>query len=165
VKYVSKKLDVTRGRIDPRSERCGPNGRSLGKRRSQARTPRSPRGNPAQRNFVGADALSEVVAPETPVIGRGDETGSAQKKFAVEVIASRDGEKRRAAVKGQDSYALSAPMVTETIERWHDGRFKSIGAHPAGAIFNASDFLTKLDLSRPTRRSCTPAAGRPCLSL
>lgn len=48
------------------------------------------------------------------------------------------------AVKGQDIYAFSAPLVCEAVGRILEGGARNSGAQVPGAIFDARDFLDTL---------------------
>ena len=51
---------------------------------------------------------------------------------------------RRVTARGQDIYAITAPIVVEALERILDGRVTADGAVAAGEAFDARDFLAAL---------------------
>lgn len=64
--------------------------------------------------------------------------------FVVEVLVRAGGEERRAIARGEDIYAVSAPLAVEAVERILSGRTKATGVASAGEIFDAPDFLKAL---------------------
>ncbi|RSD13740.1 saccharopine dehydrogenase NADP-binding domain-containing protein [Amycolatopsis eburnea] len=64
--------------------------------------------------------------------------------FVVDVRVRRGGEERRAVARGEDIYAVSAPLAVEAVERILTGRTRVKGVAPAGEIFDAPDFLRAL---------------------
>ena len=66
---------------------------------------------------------------------------------------------------GRDIYAVTAPLVVEALERILGGSLPESGAFTAGALFDASDFLTSLSrdhllLAWPQEARCTPATNQ-----
>jgi hypothetical protein len=70
--------------------------------------------------------------------------------FLEEVVVHRDGEKRRAAARGHDIYAITAPIVVEATERILTGRVNPPaakgGVFTAAELFEPHDFLRSLPL-------------------
>ncbi|WP_372664195.1 saccharopine dehydrogenase NADP-binding domain-containing protein [Amycolatopsis kentuckyensis] len=64
--------------------------------------------------------------------------------FVVEVLVRAGGEERRAIARGEDIYAVSAPLAVEAVERILSGRTTATGVASAGEIFDAPDFLKAL---------------------
>jgi hypothetical protein len=62
----------------------------------------------------------------------------------VDVVARRESETRRVTARGQDIYAITAPIIVEALERILDGRVKAVGAVAAGEAFDAQDLLEAL---------------------
>jgi hypothetical protein len=73
-----------------------------------------------------------------------DESGRSAQTFLVEVVATRDGETRRAVASGQDIYAVTAPLVAEATCRVLADPHRPSGVVTAGALADARDFLTAL---------------------
>lgn len=96
------------------------------------------------RTYLSHNALQDVRDPTTPPPGPADQAGRSAQAFLVEAIVMRGDQKRRIAVKGQDIYAFSAPLVCEAVSRILEGGAQNSGAQAPGAIFDARDFLDTL---------------------
>ncbi|WP_181771210.1 NAD(P)H-binding protein [Amycolatopsis pittospori] len=94
--------------------------------------------------YMTADAAKDVVAPDTPTPAAADESGRSAQTFVVDVVVRRGAEERRIVARGQDIYAVTAPLVVEAVERVLDGRVKASGVVSAGEAFDAADFLAAL---------------------
>ncbi|MGO7731556.1 saccharopine dehydrogenase family protein [Rhizobium leguminosarum] len=99
--------------------------------------------------FLSTVALRDVRDPSTPPPQAVDEFGRSAQRFAVEVIVTQEGVRRRIIAQGQDIYAVSAPIICEAVQRILSGEIRDIGAKPPAEIFNAASFLQALgpDLS------------------
>ena len=73
-----------------------------------------------------------------------DESGRSAQTFLVEAVVRVGSVERRAAAKGRDIYAFSAPLVVEAMQRVISLGGKTAGAFAAGGIFDALDFLKSL---------------------
>jgi hypothetical protein len=62
----------------------------------------------------------------------------------VDVVVRSAGEERRITARGQDIYAVTAPLAVEAVERILTGRTKTKGVASAGELFDAPDFLKAL---------------------
>ena len=51
---------------------------------------------------------------------------------------------RRAVAKGQDIYAITAPLACAAVERLLEGKFRVPGANAPGFIFDAGEMLASL---------------------
>jgi short subunit dehydrogenase-like uncharacterized protein len=89
-------------------------------------------------------ALRDVLDPATPPPKAADAMGRSGQQFVVEVIVTRGDEHRRAISRGHDGYAVTAPLACEAVERLLKGKFRSVGAHAPGEIFDAKDLLAAL---------------------
>ena len=69
--------------------------------------------------------------------------GRSAQRFVIEVVVTRGNEKRRAISRGQDSYAVTAPLACEAVARLLKGNIPP-GAHAPGEIFDAGDILAAL---------------------
>jgi hypothetical protein len=96
------------------------------------------------RAYLNEAPLADLRDPETPEPTPVDDRGRSGQAFLVEVIVRRGGEERRAAASGQDIYAVTAPIVVETVARILDGRAKATGVVPLGALVDADDALRAL---------------------
>lgn len=95
-------------------------------------------------SFLSTAALSDVRDPSTPAPKAVDETGRSAQRFAVEVIVTQGGMRRRIVAQGQDIYAVTAPIICEAVERILSGNIRDTGAKPPAAIFDATSFLQAL---------------------
>ena len=64
--------------------------------------------------------------------------------FVVDVVVRSGGEERRLTARGEDIYAVTAPLAVEAVERILSGRTRVKGVASAGQIFDAPDFLRAL---------------------
>jgi hypothetical protein len=106
-------------------------------------------------------AVSDVLNPATPGPKAVDAMGRSAQQFALDVVVTREGERRRATVRGRDSYAVSSPLVCEAVERLLKGEFRSVGAHPPGAIFDAKAVLAGLGDDYPVDFSAFDHIDQP----
>jgi hypothetical protein len=97
----------------------------------------------AIRSYMTVAAVKDISAADArpPRIGA---NGRSSQTFIVEVVARRGAAERRAAVRGQDIYAVTAPLVVEATERIIGGQGKAQGVVTAGEAFDARDFLQSL---------------------
>ncbi|MEV4946365.1 saccharopine dehydrogenase NADP-binding domain-containing protein [Streptomyces sp. NPDC053755] len=116
---------------------------------------------PEMRTFMSAEAVKDLASPDTPPPAAVDERGRSDQRFLVEVVVRFDGQERRAVARGRDIYAISAPLAVEAVARILDGRTsdgertdggsggpvrsRPAGVVPAGALFDAADFLSSLE--------------------
>ncbi|HEY3463936.1 MAG TPA: saccharopine dehydrogenase, partial [Amycolatopsis sp.] len=68
----------------------------------------------------------------------------AAETFVVDVVVRAGGEERRIVARGEDIYAVSAPLAVEAVARLLSGRTKATGVASAGEMFDAPDFLRAL---------------------
>jgi hypothetical protein len=99
---------------------------------------------PQVRTYLTATAASDLLSPNPTAPTAIDEHGRSAQTFVVEAVVCRGDTKRRAAVVGQDIYAVTAPLAVEAIDRILTGRTGATGVVSAGAAFDASDFLNTL---------------------
>ncbi|GLI03617.1 saccharopine dehydrogenase family protein [Phytohabitans aurantiacus] len=99
---------------------------------------------PEVRTYMTVEAARELAAPETPAPAAVDELGRSAQTFTVDVVVRSGEDRRRAVARGQDIYAISAPLAVEAVQRILDGRTKTTGVASAGEIFDAADFLRAL---------------------
>lgn len=100
---------------------------------------------PDVTTYMSAEAARDVAAPHTPAPTAADESGRSNQTFLVDVVVRSGGTERRATARGQDIYAVTAPLVAEALERVLTGRTMTVGVASAGEIFDAPDFLQALD--------------------
>ncbi|MQS07327.1 saccharopine dehydrogenase family protein [Streptomyces alkaliphilus] len=99
---------------------------------------------PEVRTMMTSEAAGDVADPDTPPPTAVDGQGRSAQTFLVDVVVGFGGEERRVVARGRDIYAVTAPLVVEAVERVLTGRVARTGVAPAGAIFDAPDFLRAL---------------------
>ncbi|SFW68396.1 saccharopine dehydrogenase NADP-binding domain-containing protein [Amycolatopsis australiensis] len=85
--------------------------------------------------------MTTAAAGELSAAGERD----AAETFVVDVRVRAGGEERRIVARGEDIYAVTAPLAVEAVERVLSGRTKAKGVAAAGEIFDAPDFLRALE--------------------
>jgi short subunit dehydrogenase-like uncharacterized protein len=95
-------------------------------------------------SFINADSLRDLRDPTTPPPATVDERGRSAQRFLVEVVVRAGDERRRAAARGVDIYAVTAPLVCEAVDRILGGAVRQGGAFAPGELFDAEDFLRAL---------------------
>jgi NAD(P)-dependent dehydrogenase (short-subunit alcohol dehydrogenase family) len=96
------------------------------------------------RAFMNEAPIRDLHDPETPPPVPLDESGRSAQTFLLDVVARRGSSERRITAAGRDIYATSASMIAEAVTRILDGRATLRGVSPAGALFDARDFLAAL---------------------
>ncbi|WP_156726784.1 saccharopine dehydrogenase family protein [Streptomyces apocyni] len=103
---------------------------------------------PEVRTYMSLEAARDLSAPDTPAPTPADESGRSAQTFLVDVVVRKGGSERRAVARGQDIYAITAPLVVEAVDRILTGRTRAgaetVGVASAGAIFDAAEFLRAL---------------------
>jgi len=93
-------------------------------------------------------AVPSVTTYMTSVAAAGlsaaQEREGAPETFVVDVVVRSGAEERRITARGQDIYAVTAPLAVEAVERILTGRTKTKGVASAGELFDAPDFLKAL---------------------
>ncbi|MBT2471291.1 saccharopine dehydrogenase NADP-binding domain-containing protein [Streptomyces sp. ISL-66] len=104
---------------------------------------------PEVRTYMAVEAARDLAGQDTPTPEAVDALGRSEQTFVVDVLVRSGGVERRATARGQDIYAITAPLVVEAVERILAGRTRTTGVASAGAMFDAADFLRALspDLS------------------
>ena len=96
------------------------------------------------RSHLTQASLDEIRDASTPPPAATDALGRSAQRFEM-VVQVRQGEAvRRAAARGQDIYAVSAPLVVEAAARLVQPGFAGAGALSLGQAFDAGDFLRAL---------------------
>ncbi|WP_328451198.1 saccharopine dehydrogenase NADP-binding domain-containing protein [Streptomyces sp. NBC_00386] len=96
------------------------------------------------RTYMTVEAAGELADADTPSPSPVDERGRSGQTFLVDVVVRSGGAERRAVARGQDIYAVTAPLVVEALDRILTGRTRTVGVASAGEIFDARDFLRAL---------------------
>ncbi|MEV0321588.1 saccharopine dehydrogenase family protein [Streptomyces sp. NPDC050658] len=106
---------------------------------------------PEVTTYMTAEAAGDLAAPDTPAPTPVDANGRSAQTFLVDVVVRSGGSERRAVARGQDIYAVTAPLAVEAVDRILDGRTGTVGVTTgavgvtsAGALFDAADFLRAL---------------------
>ncbi|GAB7106875.1 saccharopine dehydrogenase NADP-binding domain-containing protein [Streptomyces phaeofaciens JCM 4814] len=99
---------------------------------------------PDVRTYMTVEAARDIASPDTPTPAAVDDRGRSAQTFLVDVIVRSGDAERRAVARGQDIYAVTAPLVVEAADRILTGRTKTVGVASAGEIFDAPDFLHAL---------------------
>lgn len=99
---------------------------------------------PDVTTYMTAEAVRDVAAPHTPAPTAVDTSGRSDQTFLVDVVVRSGRAERRATARGQDIYAVTAPLVVEALDRVLTDRTKAVGVASAGEIFDAPDFLHAL---------------------
>lgn len=93
------------------------------------------------RAYLNAASLDEIRDVATPSPVAIDMQGRSAQKFAMEVVARDSAGTRRALARGQDIYAVTAPLVVEAAARMVQPSFNRSGALTLGEAFDAENFL------------------------
>ncbi|MFI5866709.1 saccharopine dehydrogenase family protein [Streptomyces sp. NPDC051546] len=99
---------------------------------------------PEVTTYMTVEAVRDIAAPGTPEPSATDDSGRSDQTFLVDVVVRSGGVDRRAVARGQDIYAVTAPLVVEALDRVLTGRTRTVGVASAGEIFDAPDFLRAL---------------------
>ncbi|MFH9617106.1 saccharopine dehydrogenase family protein [Streptomyces pratensis] len=99
---------------------------------------------PEVRTYMAVEAAGDLAAPDTPAPTAVDERGRSGQTFLVDVVVRSGDAERRAVARGQDIYAVTAPLAVEAVHRILTGRVRALGVASAGAVFDAPDFLGAL---------------------
>lgn len=96
------------------------------------------------RSWLTLSSLEEIRDTTTPPPAASDAQGRSAQRFEVVVQAGEAASARRAVARGQDIYAVSAPLVVEAARRMLQPSFQRSGALALGEAFDARDFLQAL---------------------
>jgi len=96
------------------------------------------------RSWLTLASLQEIRDAATPPPEASDAQGRSAQRFEMVVQAGEGAAARRAVARGQDIYAVSAPLVVEAAERMLQPSFNRSGALALGEAFDARDFLQAL---------------------
>ncbi|GGX73642.1 saccharopine dehydrogenase family protein [Streptomyces hiroshimensis] len=94
--------------------------------------------------YMTVEAAREVTAPDTPAPVATDEHGRSAQTFLVDAVVRSGSTERRAVARGQDIYAVTAPLAVEAVHRILTGETRTVGVASAGEIFDAPGFLRAL---------------------
>jgi hypothetical protein len=99
---------------------------------------------PDIRSWLSALALDEIRDAATPAPPAVDDRGRSAQRFEMVVQARRGATVRTASARGQDIYAVSAPLVVEAAQRLAAPGVNMCGALALGQAFDARDVLAAL---------------------
>lgn len=99
---------------------------------------------PEVRTYMSVAAARDLAAVGTPPPEPADDLGRSDQVFVVDVVVQSGGVERRATARGQDIYAVTAPLVVEAVRRILAGQTRTTGVASAGAMFDAPAFLRAL---------------------
>jgi short subunit dehydrogenase-like uncharacterized protein len=99
---------------------------------------------PEVRTYMTVEAARDLAEEDTPAPAPVDALGRSNQIFVVDVLVRAGGVERRATARGQDIYAVTAPLVVEAVRRILAGHTRTTGVASAGAMFDAADFLRAL---------------------
>ena len=94
--------------------------------------------------YLNAAPLRDLRDAATPPPEAVDASGRSAQTFLVEVEVRQGDVVRRASARGQDIYAVTAPLVVEAVGRILSTAKGRGGVFAPGALFDAADFLTAL---------------------
>jgi hypothetical protein len=103
---------------------------------------------PEVRVYINLAPITDIRDPDTPAPTPSDESGRSSQIFVMEAVVRKGTTERRAAVRGRDIYAITAPIVVEAAHRVLNGKVIRTGAVAAGQAFAAEDFLRSLSRSQ-----------------
>ena len=95
--------------------------------------------------YLSQNSLDDLRNTDTPEPLPTDEKNRSSQQFCVEVVATKGKTQRAITAFGQDIYAVTAPLVVETINRILSGKVKNKGVTTIGKLFDATDFLKSLN--------------------
>ena len=96
------------------------------------------------RSLLTRSALTDVRDPATPTPTAVDDSGRSAQRFELVVQLIQDGVTRTAGVRGQDIYAVTAPLVIEAALRVLAPSFRHSGALALGEAVNPVELLGAL---------------------
>jgi short subunit dehydrogenase-like uncharacterized protein len=96
------------------------------------------------RSWLTLSSLQQIRDTTTPPPAASDAQGRSAQRFEMVVQAGEGELARRAVARGQDIYAVSAPLVVEAAQRMLQPSFQRSGALALGEAFGAKDFLQAL---------------------
>jgi hypothetical protein len=96
------------------------------------------------RTYMTLAPLKDLNDPDLSPPSAIDASGRSAQTFLVEVVVRSGNAERRAVARGQDIYAITAPLVVEATTRVVTRPDGMAGVFSAGEIFDAQDFLRSL---------------------
>lgn len=94
--------------------------------------------------FLNLEPLRQLRDPATPPPQPTDHRGRSQQRFLVEVIVRTATSTRHVTARGQDIYAVTAPLACQAVHQLLTAPSPA-GAFAPGEVFSADSFLSALD--------------------
>jgi hypothetical protein len=99
----------------------------------------------AIRSLLNRSALEDIRDATTPPPAAVDESGRSAQRFELEVRLSQQGVTRTAGVRGQDIYAVTAPLVIEAALRLLAPSYRRSGALSLAEAVDPVELLRALN--------------------
>ncbi|MEP6503460.1 MAG: NAD(P)H-binding protein [Betaproteobacteria bacterium] len=99
----------------------------------------------AIRSLLNRSALADIRDASTPAPTAADDSGRSAQRFELAVRLVQAGATRTASVRGQDIYAVTAPIVVEAAERLLAPSYREAGALSLAQAIDPVDVLRALD--------------------
>ena len=96
------------------------------------------------RSFLNRSALEDIHDSATPPPSAADSTGRSAQRFELVVQVTQQGNLRTAGVRGQDIYAVTAPIVVEAASRLLASSYRHSGALALAEAFDPLEMLLAL---------------------
>lgn len=96
------------------------------------------------RSLLNRSALADIRDASTPAPTAADDSGRSAQRFELVVRVVQGGSTRTAGVRGQDIYAVTAPIVTEVALRLLDPSYQRSGALAVAQAVDPIDLLRSL---------------------
>jgi hypothetical protein len=97
------------------------------------------------RSFLNRSALDDIRDGTTPAPVAIDEIGRSAQQFEMVVRLAQGGQTKTAGVRGQDIYAVTAPIVVEAAQQLLAPAYAQCGAMPLAQAVNPLRMLAALD--------------------
>lgn len=97
------------------------------------------------RSLLNRSALQDVRDPATPPPAAVDDRGRSAQRFELVVKVAQHGEIRMAGARGQDIYAVTAPIVVEAVQRLLEDGYPHRGAMTLAQATDPVDMLRALN--------------------
>jgi short subunit dehydrogenase-like uncharacterized protein len=97
------------------------------------------------RSLLNRSALEDIRDASTPPPTATDDSGRSAQRFELVVHLEQDGMTRQAGVRGQDIYAVTAPIVAEAAQRLLAPGYRRSGALALAQAVDPIDMLRSLD--------------------
>lgn len=96
------------------------------------------------KTYISKNSIDDIRSGDTPEPKPVDKKNRSSQYFCMQVVATANKKSKTIIAQGQDIYAVTAPLVVETVKRILNGSFKTNGVTTLGQTFDASNFLKSL---------------------